>query len=71
MQGRSQFSISEFNQIKKLIEQKQKSSHNEKKKIRASLRKMGFYISDFDKSYQGFTLDLLNDCVESGMITIT
>ncbi len=70
MRGRNTFTPIEAQKIKELLLKKCKSNGTEQKKIRAELRNIGFYISDYKKSSIGFTLSDFNDQVEKGQIII-
>ena len=55
MKGKSKFKEIERNMITELLYLKMNSEKNEQKIIRNKIRKMGFYISDFDHSHRGFS----------------
>ncbi|APF17700.1 hypothetical protein Calab_2172 [Caldithrix abyssi DSM 13497] len=70
MQGRNIFTSSEINYIKDLLRQKSQTSRSAQKSIRSKLRKIGFYISDFDQSQSGFTEADFNLLIKKGYIKI-
>lgn len=55
MKGKKKFTKNESRIILDLLKNKEHSSRNEQKIIRDKIRKIGFYITDFDQTYQGFT----------------
>ena len=64
--GRSSFTVSEIAQLKQLFKQKDYADRNEQKRIRAKMRKIGFYITDFalDMDSTGFNKLLTSDKIE-------
>ena len=66
MKGKSKFTKSEINQIRKLMNEKRKATNKEQKIIRSKIREIGFYWPDFfSYSVQNF-----NDLIEAGKIKI-
>lgn len=62
------FSKDEFEKIKELLKKKEDAiSSYEQKKIRAQLRRNGYYISDFDGAN---TVRELQDLVHNGIIKV-
>lgn len=56
MKGRTVFTVTEKQRIEALlIELRSCSPQKQQKKKRDKLRYMGFYITDFDKTFSGFT----------------
>ena len=70
MPAKRRFTQKEAKQIKSLLREKARASSNEQKSIRARLRRMGFYITNFDQSYSGFTAGDFESLVKRGMIII-
>jgi hypothetical protein len=68
-QGRSTFTRSDLEQIRRLIREKQTADRDRQKSIRARLRSMGFRISDF-ADYSGFVESDLDDLIARGTITV-
>lgn len=68
-QGRSAFTRSELDQIRRLLREKQTADRDRQKSIRARLRSMGFRISDF-ADYSGFVESDLDDLIARGTITV-
>lgn len=70
MKGRSEFTRREADTIGALLRQKDLADEDEQKGIRSRLRRMGFYITDFDDSYQGFDASDFDSLVRFGYIKI-
>ena len=70
MKGRSEFTRREANSIKELLRQKDFADEDEQKGIRSRLRRMGFYITDFDDSYQGFDISEFDLLVRDGRVNV-
>lgn len=68
-QGRSLFTPSEIERIRRLVREKQTADRDRQKSIRARLRSMGFRISDF-ADFLGFDESDLDDLIARGTITI-
>ena len=68
MKGKKFFSSGEISEIKHLLNHLPNSSKAEKKKIRDTLRNLEFYITDYDQSYSGFTLENFEQLLESNII---
>jgi hypothetical protein len=56
MKGKQIFTMSEANQIKKLIRQKLISDKLTQTKVRNKIRALGFYITDFSNK-KGYTVE--------------
>jgi len=70
MKGRRTFTKEEAEKIRILLDQKCKAPSDEQKGFRDELRKMGFYISDFTDSKEGFTSADFNSLIECGQVII-
>ena len=70
MKGKKIFTISEIEEIKKLIVEKLRATADRQKGIRNKIRKIGFYYSDFDSSKEGYTVADLDSLIRSGRITV-
>lgn len=70
MKGKNNFTKIESKIIKDLLELKNKSSRDKQKIIRDKIRKIGFYITDFDETYQGFTKKQFESLIKIGKIKI-
>ena len=69
MLGRSTFTASEAAELRELIGEKQTTDRTRQKTLRARMRRIGFYISDF-ADYAGFTVSDFDDLVSRGVVTI-
>jgi len=47
--GEKVFSVAEAGKIRRLLQSKVRATRSEQKVIRASIRRLGFYISDFTR----------------------
>jgi hypothetical protein len=70
MQGRNRFIRSEADQIRGLLRDKARASRSEQKSIRGKMRRMAFYITDFDTSQDGFSVADFEDLIRRSLITI-
>jgi len=70
MQGRSQFTLNEASEIKRLLREKIRAEPAIQKTLRARLRKADFYITDFQADQSGFTEADFDYLVRAGTITI-
>ena len=55
MKSKTQFTQNEAAEIRRLLRLKVSADHGTQKQLRAKIREIGFYISDFDRSKQGLT----------------
>jgi len=66
------FSFAKYEEISRLLLAKtQATEKNVKKKCRDDIRKLGFYISDFERPASGFTPTDLDKLRESGAIQVS
>lgn len=70
MQGKKKFTKSETARIKSLLRAKANASRADQKNTRAKIRNIGFYITDFDQSFSGFTVGDFEDLIKQKMIII-
>lgn len=70
MKGKSQFFMTEITEIKKLIRQKEVASTSEQKSIRAKIRKLGFYYSNYSSKKENYNLNDFEEIVKNGSIKI-
>ena len=56
--GEKVFSVAEAGKIRHLLQRKVRAARSEQKGIRASIRRLGFYISDFTSS-SGTSKDII------------
>jgi chromosome segregation and condensation protein ScpB len=70
MKGRNQFTTGEMGQLREILKSKENATGKQQKPFRDGLRSRGFYITDFDNTYKGFTAEDLDELVKSGIIRI-
>lgn len=70
MKGKRTFTKHEEKQLLKLIAEKVITERSQQKHIRQQMRDIGFYISDFTSSKQGFNLDDFKTLKKTGQIKI-
>ncbi len=71
MQGRDNFSVQNIDEIRSLIREKCRADYRKQKVIRAKIRRVGFYISDFSTDPGGFTVTDFDHLIENKLITIS
>jgi hypothetical protein len=67
---RHRFSRSEIEKIKSLLDEVRRSDRVRQKSLRAQLRRLGFYITDYATDQAGFTRSDVDRLVARGTITI-
>jgi GIY-YIG catalytic domain len=67
---RSSFTRAEIDQLGKLVEELRRADSGRQKTIRAKMRRIGFYITDYLPDQSGFTRSDLDDLIERQIITI-
>ena len=70
MQKRSTFTAVEIAEIKRIVREKQTAPADKQKTLRAKLRRLGFYISDYSDQ-PGFVESDIDDLIRRGTITLT
>jgi len=70
MPAKKRFTKKEAREIRSLLREKAAASSIKQKNIRAKLRRLSFYITDFDRSYSGFTVSDFESLIARGMIII-
>lgn len=70
MKGRSRFSAVEAIRIRHRLTELRAAPGHRQKTIRAGLRKLGFYITDWDASRRGFTAADFDRLIATGLITV-
>ena len=70
MPKRSTFTAAEVAEIKRIVREKQTAPADRQKTLRAKLRKLGFYISDYSDE-PGFVESDVDDLIQRGTITVT
>ena len=66
---RSTFTRAEIAEIKRIVREKQTAPADRQKALRAKLRKLGFYISDYSDE-PGFVESDVDDLIRRGTITV-
>lgn len=71
MKGRNTFTSLQILTIKKLIAEKVTAPSDKQKGIRAKIRNIGFYYSDFSSKKEGYTVADFEELINSGKIKIS
>ena len=69
MGKRSTFSSAEIAELRRLIREKQTAPADRQKVLRAKMRKLGFFITDY-ADYPGFVESDLDDLLSRGTIRV-
>lgn len=67
MKGRDTFTAGEAQEIRRLLRQKEEASRDEQKRIRGRIRRIGFYLSDWDAS----TLEDFDRMISQGRLKVS
>jgi DNA polymerase/3'-5' exonuclease PolX len=70
VKGKRKFTKDEAERIQSLLRKKCRAARAQQKSIRGKLRRMRFYITDWDDSYSGFTPADFDHLVKSRQIII-
>lgn len=70
MKSRLIYTAEEAGQIRKLLKLSKRAMASEQKSLQAHLRRLGFYISDFDSSHSGFGADDFDRLIGDGSIQV-
>lgn len=70
MERRSTFTKQEIAEIKQIVREKQTAPADRQKTLRAKLRKLGFYISDYSHE-PGFVESDIDDLIRRGTIGVS
>jgi len=70
MKGRNAFTEKELGEIRDLLNLKIRSDKPNQKQCRDRLRRMGFYITDYDQSRKGFCSTDLDELIRTKKITV-
>lgn len=70
MKGQNRFTIEQIDAIKKLIADKVRATPDKQKSIRAKIRNLGFYFSDFSSMKDGYTVADFENLIQSGQIIV-
>jgi hypothetical protein len=71
MKGKSQFTQHEADEIRRLLRRKVSADRDTQKSLRDKMRKIGFYITDFSASSEGFDESDFDALIRQKRITIT
>jgi len=69
--GRRSFTSDEIDELRRLVREKETADRSRQKTLRARMRAIGFYISDFAADSAGFVVSDLDDLISRGVITVT
>lgn len=70
MAGRMAFTRNEIEELRHLLRELRRADPSRQKTIRARMRRMGFYITDFSHDADGFTASDLDEMISRGTITM-
>lgn len=70
MQERYRFTQSGADEIRRLLRDKARVSRSDQKSIRGKIRRLVFYITDFDSSQEGFSAADFESLIRRNLITI-
>lgn len=70
MRGKSRFTATEAREIRELLARKTRGSRDEQKQLRQRIRKLGFFISDFQEGSEAFSTADFDRLVSRKVITI-
>jgi sensor histidine kinase regulating citrate/malate metabolism len=68
--GRRSFTREEVDELRRLIREKQTADSSRQKVLRARMRRMEFYISDFAADPGGFVVSDLDELISRGTIEV-
>lgn len=72
MKGKTNFTVEEYHEIIQLINEKLNADSSKQKNIRAKIRKIGFYFSDFYSIKETeFNVESFEALISNGDITIS
>lgn len=69
MAKKSTFTSVEIMELKRLVREKQTAPPDRQKALRAKMRKLGFFITEY-ADYSGFVESDLDDLISRGTITV-
>ncbi len=68
--GRTEFTSAEAAEIRRLLAETRRSPRGGQKRLRDRLRRVGFFITDFDQSFKGFSSEDFDRLVAQGLVDI-
>ena len=71
VKGRDTFASAEIAKLRRLIQEKQTAGLDRQKQLRAQMRRIGFYITDFCSDQRGFTVEDLDELIERGKVRVS
>lgn len=69
--GRSSFTAAEIDELRRLVREKQTADSSRQKTLRARMRTIGFYVSDFTADPGGFVVSDLDALISRGTIAVS
>jgi hypothetical protein len=69
--GRTAFSHAEIGKLRECLTELRRAERGRQRTLRSSMRRIGFYITDFSTDGQGFTVSDLDDLIRRGVIQVT
>jgi len=70
MAGRMSFTCDEIEELRSLLRELRRADRDTQKRIRARMRRIGFYITDFSHDADGFTASDLDELISRGTIKV-
>lgn len=71
MKGRSEFTRDEIDELYRLVRRKHGASVSKQKQIRAQMRDVGLYVTDFGYQGHGFRDTDLDRLIQKGAVRVT
>lgn len=71
MQGRSEFTQAELDELRRLARLKAGASVSKQKQLRAEMRRLGFFASDFGYTGHGFREPDLDQLINKGQVRLS
>lgn len=68
--GHTRFTPAEATKIRELLAETRRAERSSQKRLRDRMRRIGFYITDFDRSYTGFRPEDFDRLVAQGLVEI-
>jgi hypothetical protein len=68
MSHRDEFSEAEIDEIRSALKELRRADPTKQKSIRDRLRRIGFYITDYSHSAEGFTVSDFDEMLDRGTI---
>ena len=68
--SRTKFTSAEAVEIRGLLAEARRAERSDQKRLRDRLRRIGFYITDFDLSFRGFGPEAFDRLIAQGSVEI-